>query len=48
MTYLSTTVGVTAAFDSVASYQGRTWAQIFGAPPARGLSEADRRRTRGE
>ncbi|MET4049527.1 MULTISPECIES: VWA domain-containing protein [unclassified Rhodococcus (in: high G+C Gram-positive bacteria)] len=48
MTYVSTTVGVTAAFDSVASYQDRKRAQVFGAPPAEGFSEADRRRARGE
>lgn len=48
MTYVSTTVGVTAAFDSVASYQDRKRAQVLGSPPARGFSEADRRRARGE
>ncbi|WP_247595999.1 MULTISPECIES: VWA domain-containing protein [unclassified Rhodococcus (in: high G+C Gram-positive bacteria)] len=48
MTYVSTTVGVTAAFDSVASYQDRKRAQILGAPPVAGFSEADRRRARGE
>ena len=48
MTYVSTTVGVTAAFDSVSSYQDRKRAQVMGAPPARGFSEADRRRARGE
>lgn len=48
MTYVSTTVGVTAAFDSVASYQDRKRAQVLGAPPAAGFSEADRRRARGE
>lgn len=48
MTYMSTTVGVTAAFDSVASYQDRKRATIMGAPPARGFSEEDRRRARGE
>ncbi|MGA9873054.1 MAG: VWA domain-containing protein [Rhodococcus sp. (in: high G+C Gram-positive bacteria)] len=48
MTYVSTTVGVTAAFDSVASYQGRKRAVVMGAPPAQGFSESDRRRARGE
>lgn len=48
MTYVSTTVGVTAAFDSVASYQDRKRAQVLGAPPVAGFSEADRRRARGE
>ncbi|OZE96525.1 VWA domain-containing protein [Rhodococcus sp. 14-2686-1-2] len=48
MTYVSTTVGVTAAFDSVSSYQDRKRAQVMGAPPAAGFSEADRSRARGE
>lgn len=48
MTYVSTTVGVTAAFDSVSSYQDRKRAQVMGASPARGFSESDRRRARGE
>lgn len=48
MTYVSTTVGVTAAFDSVASYQDRKRAQVHGASLAQGFSEADRRRARGE
>ena len=50
MTYVSTTVGVTAAFDSVASYQSRKRAHADGLvpAPAAGFSEADRRRARGE
>lgn len=48
MTYVSTTVGVTAAFDSVASYQSRKRATVLGAPPVAGFSDADRRRARGE
>lgn len=48
MTYVSTTVGVTAAFDSVASYRDRKRAHVLGAPPVRGFSESDRRRARGE
>nr|WP_296779174.1 vWA domain-containing protein [Rhodococcus sp. (in: high G+C Gram-positive bacteria)] len=48
MTYVSTTVGVTAAFDSVAGYQDRKRTRVLGSPPAAGFSEADRRRARGE
>ncbi|WP_245819657.1 VWA domain-containing protein [Rhodococcoides yunnanense] len=48
MTYVSTTVGVTAAFASVANYQDRKRAQVLGSPPAPGFSDADRRRARGE
>lgn len=48
MTYVSTTVGVTSAFDSVASYQSRKRASVMGAPPVQGFSEEDRRRARGE
>ncbi|NIL78165.1 MULTISPECIES: VWA domain-containing protein [Rhodococcus] len=50
MTYVSTTVGVTAAFDSVANYQDRKRAamRVMGAPPAAGFSDADRRAARGE
>jgi hypothetical protein len=48
MTYVSTTVGVTAAFDSVSSYQSRKRGAVLGSPPVAGFSEADRRRARGE
>lgn len=48
MTYVSTTVGVTAAFDSVASYQSRKRGAVLGSPPPAGFSDADRRRARGE
>ncbi len=48
MTYISTTVGVTAAFDSVANYQERKRSVVSGSMPAPGFSDADRRRARGE
>ncbi|WP_167735520.1 hypothetical protein [Rhodococcus sp. 1R11] len=46
MTYVSTSVGVTAAFDSVADYQHRK--RSAGVDTASAFTPEDRRRARGE
>ena len=48
MTYVSTSVGVTAAFDSVADYQHRKRSAGVDAPSVSAFSPEDRRRARGE
>ncbi|WP_128645416.1 vWA domain-containing protein [Rhodococcus sp. BS-15] len=48
MTYVSTSVGVTAAFDSVAEYQHRKRSAGVDAPSVSAFSPEDRRRARGE
>ncbi|MCJ0978700.1 hypothetical protein MTX35_13360 [Rhodococcus sp. ARC_M12] len=48
MTYVSTSVGVTAAFDSVADYQDRKRSAGVDACSVSAFTPEDRRRARGE
>lgn len=48
MTYVSTSVGVTAAFDSLSDYQHRKRSAGVDARPASAFTPEDRRRSRGE